>query len=341
MIKLTHQIQIRSLLFISLIFLSSCKQPNDEIPSIDIYPERKISSINDSIYITDGVQELASSGRFLAIVDNKTNKTHFINRELTISHQIEHGEGPETIKEPYHVEFRNNKIYMSDFGKFRFTVFDEKGNILKSIRPPSEDLSTYLYKFAVNDSNEFFFTNILEDEGIIQIGSDERIINRFGDYFPYENEGHKRAINNRNLIVTENNNLIAVWTSKPIIDKYDPNGNLIQRLDLSNFYAFRTKRHEELLEQNPAYKYRLAFAYNNDVYYTNKKLYLLFIGDYEVPNSNQILVIDNSSEAMKPDVSYNLNLEGAFFKEIAVNGNRLWAYDKAGAEIITYNLNTK
>ena len=168
-------------------------------------------------------------------------------------------------------------------------------------------MSSFLYKFSVDDNGYVYYTDITNNYPITQLDQTGRVIREFGEFQPYENEDHKRALNNRNLVVTEENELLSIWTSVPIIKKFNQEGNLIDELDLSDFFQFRTNRKLELIKTNPQYKYRLAFAYYNDVYYSDKKLYLLFIGDYEVPNSNQVLVIDTSKWILNEFKEYNLH----------------------------------
>ncbi|WP_339698553.1 hypothetical protein [uncultured Roseivirga sp.] len=320
----------------------SCSSNNERVNELNLFPSTIISQINDSTFITDGVSHMSFVNENLLISDRKALKTLSLNiKDLSVLFEIDHGFGPDNIKESYHIEYRKNRYYVSDFGKNTFSVFDADRNPLSSINPPHSDMSSFLYKFSVDDNGYVYYTDITNNYPITQLDQTGRVIREFGEFQPYENEDHKRALNNRNLVVTEENELLSIWTSVPIIKKFNQEGNLIDELDLSDFFQFRTNRKLELIKTNPQYKYRLAFAYYNDVYYSDKKLYLLFIGDYEVPNSNQVLVIDTSKKRMQIQKVLNLHLPEAYFKEITISGSKLWAFDKAGAEIIEFKMDLK
>lgn len=323
--------------FLFGIILLGCSEKNS-ISFDDRFPINSLDQINDSIFITDGIGEFLMNDSVTLIVDNKQSKVFITDSDFKIVKTLNYGDGPTDIRHSYKAVLRNNKIYIADYGKMALSKFSYGGVWLETIKAPFDEFHSFIYEFGVDDEEKFYLQSFQTINPIIKINNLSEVEKEFGHFPEYESEAHNRAINTQNLIVTDNNNIINVFTSHPIIELYSNDGDLLNRLDLSDFFSFRTKKYEELLIQNPNFKNTLSFAYYNDITLSKNKLYLLFIGDYEIPNSNQVAIINLDDNSMKLERVINLKLEGAFFKEITINNETLWAYDKEGAELIQFKL---
>lgn len=309
----------------------------EDIQSVES-PIKSLNKLNDSTFFTDGVDELAFYQDVGIIVDNKQGSTFIVDKDFNVRHVLKHGEGPDQILYSYSAIVNSEGIHFSDYGKMTFTSFSHNGELQRTLKSPYTDFFGFLHQFGINEGGDVVSSTNLAEKPIFILNSDTSIIAEFGDWLDYENENHKRSINNKHLLMTSGGDILNIYVTKPLIERYDDRGNLLSTLDLGDFLSFRTKKYEEILEENPGFRDRLSFTYYNDVYLYGDKLYLLFIGDYEIPNSNQVAIIDITSKKMSVEKVIKLNVDGAFFKEIAISDNYIWAFDKAAAEFIQFSL---
>lgn len=326
-------------LFTLCLFLLSCGQKNNTvIDEISLEPIDQIDQINDSIFITDGVEDIHITSSQFLIADSKQGKLFFLNRDMKFEFWKQYGEGPEKVRYTYSLASREDKVVVSDYGKSKFHALNDSGLVAHSYNSPFDEFHAFLYNFGLDSDDNIISENLTGNAPIIQFDTSGTILNSFGRLVPSENEGHKRSLNNRHLHVNSNDQVINVYISKPQIELWSQGGELISTIDLSQNLEFRSKRYKQIIKANPGLRDRFAFTFYNDSYIDDNMLYLLYIGDYEDPNSNQIFVINTSDNKLKLTGSYYLNLPGAYFKEIAIKQSMLYAYDKAGAEIIKFDL---
>ncbi len=337
MIKMNKRIVIATCTILEC--LLQCSTPYNEQKEIKVQllkPKKIISTLNDSIYLSDRINEIISDDSLVVIFDNKRGKTYLLDHNFRIINFISHGKGPSEFLYVYHAFIRNNKIIVADYGKREFYILNKKGDFQKSITSPYTD--GFLFKSAANDSCQFYFSSFVSERPIVKIDSSSVILNEFGENLPFKDEKHKRALNNRNLIATENNQLLSIWVSRPIIERYTSDGKLLEKFDLSEFFQFRKKKIQQLISDDPSLEYRMSFKYFNDILYDNHRIYLLYLGNYEIPISNQILVIKNEDKGLEVEKKIDLQMEGAFFKQISIINNTLITYDAAGSEIVLFEL---
>lgn len=322
---------------ICLFLIISACQKKSEIEIKTLKPVSSIGQLNDSTFLTDALDKILFTQHFNIIADNKQNCLFYVSDEFELIRKVPYGEGPEEVRFTYQMIENQGQPIVADYGKFSFQTLDEQGLVVKSLKPSTEEWTSFLYGFGI-DNNGFLYMSSHESEyPIIKLDTSGNVVNQFGNWLEADNQRHKRTINNRYLTVNSRNQLINIYVSKPMVELWSEEGELVWELDLSEILAFRTRQYDERLRENPELKEILAFTYYNDFYLTDDQLYLLFIGDYEVPNSNQLLHID-TSDGLELKSVINLVQPGAYFKNIAIKGSQVFAYDRAAAEIVTFDL---
>ncbi len=313
-----------------------CQLDDKKVNKFELNPSGSIGN-GDSIYFSDDVWEIISNIDKLTVFDNKTQKAYWFNKNLELEKVVnKYGKGPGEYLLVYQAVSKNGYLILADEGKKQFHIFNDNGDWISSLTPPYRD--NFLNNFAVDDSFNFYFSSRLGDSPIVKI---DTLSNSHKDFIVCSDleDFKKNHLNKYRVFLSKDDQLLAVGVSKPVINRFRLNGDLIETLDLSDFFKFRTERKEQLFDENPHLRKRMEFAYFNDVIYHDNKLYLLYIGDYEIPNSNQILVISDDNSSLSIDSNIDLLLEGAYFKRICIFNDKLIAFDRAAAELIVFDLN--
>lgn len=327
----------KSIVLVVLISVISCSQEQDEkLGSIELKPSRSIGN-SDSIYFSQDVWEIVASRDKLTVFDNKAQKVYWFTRNLELEKVVDiYGQGPGELLGTHQAVSKNGYLIIADEGKRQFHLFDNNGDWIKSITPFYRD--NFLNDFAVDDSFNFYYSSRLGESPIIKTDS---LSNPHKD-FVVITDSHSEVLEENHLneyrvFMSDDDQILAVGVSTPIVYRYELNGDLIETLDLSDFFEYRTEKKEEIFAKDPNLRKIIAFAYFNDVIYHHGKLYLLYIGDYEIPNSNQVLVVSDKP-SLSLETNIDLKLEGAFFKRICIFNDNLIAFDRASTELVVFDL---
>ncbi len=323
-----------------IISLASCQNTPDEdtVKYQTLKPTSALSAINDSLFVTDGVLEMVATDDIFFLSDMTSGHSLILDQDFSLISSIPHGLGPGEIMESFNAQIIEDRLYVFDSQKQAIHKYDLKGAHINTLRPPAELGMSFIDKISINSLEEVFGNSLDTDSSIVYIDKDMKLAKRYGTMVPYENYGHKRALNTKYILAKDNEEILSIWSSSPVIDRYSKDGRLLETLEMKDFFQFRIDRMEEMLSSNPSLKYKLIFAFYNDLYIDNDKLYILFIGDNKYHLSNDVMVIDLSGKSMRVERIINLDVPGAFFKQIAVAGDKLWAFDKGGAEILEFSI---
>lgn len=325
--------------FVISAYLLSCHEQINkaDLRKQTLKPIDKISVLADSIYLSDWIREMKVDKDFMVIFDNKQETSYWLDIERNLQKILPYGKGP---GEPFKVNqamVKDDLVYVPNWAQKCYQIFSKKGEWRGSLHPPyiASDIA-----FALDD-NMHFYTSYpnSEEKPIVVSDTASNIVRQFGEFAPSENEMHKRNINQRHLVLLGNGELLSIWYAKPLIERYSSKGELLERFDMSEFFAFNTRRIEELVEEMPHIRLRTRFTYYYDIDFFDNTLYLLYKGDYPEHRGDQVLTIKCGEEGLHMENDLTLGVERGFFNQICVSGNLLYAYDAASADIYIFDMN--
>lgn len=326
-------------LFIVVSFLVnvSCGGAKDDsIEYVVLAPTDVKNQYSDSLFVTDGLSELTKGEDKLFVSDAKLNLSLILDDNFNVERVISHGNGPEQIGGTEHAQIKEEKLYVFDNRKLGISVYDLSGEFIEHKRIPT-DLGILFYrKPTIGKQGDVYGMSLLSEKPIIRMGEDMKVKREFGNLLSFDNFDHKRAQNTQSLLSVGRGRIVSVWTSRPYLELFDDQGSLLSSLDMSEFFQYRIDEYQELLKENPRRKYSMEFAFYRDIYAFEDKIYLLFIGNNKYLSSTEVLVLDTRDNELSVDKIYGLNVPGAFFFQIAVDHNNIFAFDKGAAEIIKF-----
>lgn len=290
-------------------------------------PVDSISQLTDTIFITDDLEDIFFTQQKYIVADSRHRGVILMNESFQIESEILFGDGPGEVSYTYQIYASKERIYISDYGKNVIHRYNITGEYIDDLKPPKIDFMSFIKPFGVSANESFYLQSLDGEFPIIKFNANGELSNQFGKWLSYDSEAHKRIINTRHLHVNDNDELINIYTSAPLIELWSDEEDLMSTLDLADILDFRVEYYNRLIEENPDLKERLAFTYFEDTYPVGNKIYILYIGDIETKISNDILVI-NTNSGLSIEKIIHLDVPGAFFKEIAIVDETIYAYDK-------------
>lgn len=259
--------KIYLLLFIIALLLNSCKEKGNS--NIEVYENivkgkkvelRKIQHFvikeDSTSYIGLFIFAKYRNGR-LVLSDFLEPNLFFIdknNGEIIKKIKFKKGKGPGEVIKIEHFEIINDRIYISDMGNFRWSIYDTSGNFIKSIRPFSdkpikkdEVVEGYLSNASVMETyNNKIYCCIIEakyyrelqqhkSKAIAILDSSLKVVKVFG--FMDEIFGKLKAYFIRARLAIDKEGCIY-YTQAPTyrIYKYDSEGNFIKGFGVKGKY---------------------------------------------------------------------------------------------------------
>lgn len=332
-------IKILGLAFV--VFFATCcnsESRKTRLEYISLSVEARYNQFNDTTFVTDGITEIAAKDGRIFINDAKLNKSLILNNKFEVQNYIERGYGPEEILGANFVQFENESLFVFDNHKLQVSQFDLKGRFQRKMRPKDTLIMLYDRKPAIFPSGEIFAPSLRSDKPIVHFDKKIDIVKTFGTVQEFENYSHHRSINSQNILALKDGKVASVWSSRPFVQLFSSKGEVLDSLDLSEFLGFRSRVYDELLKQNPRRKYTLQFDYYRDITSFEDTIYLLFIGNNKALASNEIIVINAKGDKLTFDRVLKLDVPNSFFYEIAVDENILYAFEKAGAELMKFQI---
>lgn len=328
-----------TLAFICIMGASGCHDNMTPLPRKILRDVGKIEIFGDSTYFhrIDGIH---SWGNTFYLLHSEANRIIMLDTALNYVNSFgEKGKGPGQFVYPTDVVKWKDDIYISDPGKTSISIFRKKD-------------SNYLYrtefKASIHSLRDFQCFTICNEKLYIVTPHNERPFKilsvdgaergSFG-----ENVEVKTKHYFRHLFYIDSNpevGVVAISQTEPILFHYDFEGNLLNKVDLSELDILQATLHRN----NEYYKnadLNSAIDLFSSVTLKRNKLYLkleLAEDDDYVNCRNKVLVLSLDNGAFKPERI--LELGNSLVSAFSVNddNSKLIAYDGILGELLIFNL---
>ncbi|MEM0354786.1 MAG: 6-bladed beta-propeller [Thermoplasmata archaeon] len=293
--------------------------------------------INDTTFLHD-VNNIAGLGDNFLILDIKQNKIYVLNSKLElISGYGVEGEGPGEFILPERFYIDNKNIYILNAGKGtieKVFVDQFKLSYLKTI-PLVNELKGMVYdtRFFYH-KGLFYLSAPVTGSPIILQAEDGVLIDSIGIQIKNENDPRDFLNNGRFLFLTDDDFILSICVSYPLIEFYKLNG---ERESVKSLNIKPIIDRKKYIEQQPmdddAY-----YWYFRDCYLHKNFLLLLLISGKEEPVCNAIAVFEIQN---KNDLNFKglLKLPGVWYSTIGLTNDLLLAFETTRNTLELYHLN--
>ena len=233
-----------SVLTIIVFIFSSCSKKEDKVKEIHNSMEGKWENdvskrVHLSLDLTlggleDNETHIFQSPRSIAvnengdlfILDQRENsiykfdeKGHFL---ATIGRE---GQGPGEFQIPYDIVFKNNTLYVADFGNRRVQCFEEKGKYISDFQVRGN-----FVKIAVDSKGNIYLPYYTDQFLVHKYSEKGELLNSFVDteIAPMKGDPRlQRAYNSVNFTVDHKDNIYIAYRFQNKIQKYNSHGELL------------------------------------------------------------------------------------------------------------------
>jgi hypothetical protein len=331
--------------------LIACSTEETRLEEIQIIPDKKIDRFSDTILFTHRMEYMSSNEQYLCL-PNVSEGTFFIldldlNPVSTIGNK---GKGPTDFMHPYISFFLKQDLLLFDIVNKKIVPTNWKNF---EVGTPYNWIPNRSFGRITCDEEKNIIVHDFKGEfPLMKYSKNGELLQEFGTFFKYDDEKHKRAMNNFHLLENKAKELYAISYDKPIIQKFDATGTKIFVEDLTNLFQYYVDNNKKLVADKEAYKYTIWNLYKDAAIHGNK-IYLLYWSNEEFqqfyPNIRQtifqVLELEDNGNALIPQKIYNLALpldqeeDLRMFSTITVQGNALFAFDKRSRTLYRYQLN--
>jgi hypothetical protein len=326
-----------------LILLSvACSDQNPAHEPISLEPVKSVSELNDSTffgsvggmkYVNDRFYVADNSPQILQL-GSDLNLLGLINKT---------GQGPGEFTGVMDMSIVNDSLYLYDRSQAKIVVYDKYNHFIREVSL-SEALG---FNMAVDQHNRIFLSTPNSQNPITMLDANGSKIMSFG-YNTVSNESGQYRRNNRFLFLN-NNKLIAIAMSEPVLEVYSLDGELINKaelvpIEISEQIA-RAKRENEAHGEQDVNFFSLIFY---DVSLYEDSIYLI---EAKRPNEHTNTYDTNFTYLFKykfgpnGDVSheqtfklYHSNRDELLygFRLAAVDDHKIVVYDLMGRSLLVF-----
>ena len=283
--------------FLSLFF--SCSDPKLESAN-RLSPIKKVISINDTIFF--GTSEQIVFEDNIIINDHKRSKIYFTDSKLNsirMSFGIQ-GRGPGEIGFSNSIRINQGMLHVLDDLNHRIHRFEiSTGKFLGATKIQTR--MHILSKFIAFNDSYVTINNYDSDKPIVVSDWNGDIKLRFGDFYNFEGQ-NSIARNHRILHDLDNQYIVSLFVSDPIIEVHDKEGNLLnsQRIDIPEVIQSHKVVLEDYEKQNNSNYISTLFK---EMIVSENNIYILFFDKSTEKLSNKIIVMDKRSLLNLPSVN--------------------------------------
>lgn len=324
-----------SALLISFLILQSCRS-KEQIPNIHLRKVKSISSAitpeGDSTFFRSFTQ-ITQHNNLIYASDTQNDRILVFDTLMNIYRVIgSTGSGPGEFKFCGDFDIYHDSLFVYDNSNKRVEVFDINGNYSRSFI--LEKNASIMNRFCIAGNGLLYVSTPSLEKPISVFNNSGKIVKQFGEWVHAKTEKSRVSRNHRKLVISENK-LISVLVEYPEIEIYSLKGNLINKIDLSNYTNFFDSRLEHIKKEiskgnnGPGH---LSYVLIDDLYVDNNFLYLGYniqITGNRV-NSNQILVLkltDNNIDIVKNLILTNSINDYYWSLSFCYSQNSLYSFD--------------
>lgn len=289
---------------------------------------REIKIEEDSLSFIGRILEAKFLDNNLIIADMIQPKLFFFNENGKLIKQFNwsKGEGPGEIKQIGSFDLVNGKIYISDIGNFRWTVFDSTGVFINGIRPfadPRNDSNQNIYENGsiILHFGDEIFTSVIEDKYnrdlyqyrskcIASLSSELEIKHVFGKMDGIYRK-YKIYIPIAEMTIDDAGYIYYSQVPSYLIYKYDRQGNLIKVFGLKKNFKELSEDLPRTLSMNEIIRISKKYSFTDALFYSSKGYILyqyiettntFFESKSLLDRNNYLKVYDLDGRYIKPDM---------------------------------------
>jgi hypothetical protein len=331
---------MRKLLLICILFANvSCGDRQNESELIILNKNLGINTI-DSLGYLSRVPSLINTQHSIFVTESKLNSIITIDNNLQyINHFGQHGDGPKELNGISQITISDNRLFVFDDRHRRIAEFTILGEFTSSI--PVNNSYSGTYRFVVDHSHNIYITSPDDITPILKINKKGEVVDKLGQHHDFDNS-QNFVRNFRHLLLNEQNQLISVSVTEPIIEiiDLDNTANLF-RIELHHHKNLNNRLNFIQNQYNKQPDSRTTYTLFQDVYYSEGHLYLLYMDNpsEDTFNCNKIMKLKLAENNLKPISVFSIGNDNSMFQSFCINNKSIYAFETNSAEIQKFNIN--
>jgi len=321
------------------LFPTACSK-NDTLTVQTLQPASTLQVLSDSTYLSSVFSIDYSSGSYF-LNDISNRRLLRLDENLNLINTIgKSGLGPGEFVSP--VQFAVWKDTVYSFGgsnRYALQVFTSDGDFIRSFSTPIWTM----HRFSISNNRVFLASNTRPAPIMVANLSGDSL-NAFGRRIAEERERIDR--NARHIGIDSEGNIISTLVSEPFIEKYSPEGELIELFDLTSVTELnnvwsRVAEQKSKLKQGPAAPVSVIIMLFPDAYVKDDHLYLLYSSGEDSSSEANVLVI-HIEEHFRPVTLLRLQGDSPETqmsgRALCVSDDRLLLYNQFNGTLYQYRL---
>lgn len=320
-------------IIVSLMLFQACTTTKPSGDEKDFKPLEyigQIEQLNDTTFFSSSVYDLTLFGDTIVVADMKHNTLFFFSKTGNLLTQLGRpGEGPGEFLGLDQFARINDSCYVMKDRVGKKLVFYNNATFDHDIKNLGMTYNTRICHIG----NVLYFYEMNPEGLISQLNLTTDSITKFGNSVDFKFKDIT-ALRNQRHLATDEMHLYTARVDRPIIEKYDLNGQLIQTLDMSAMPIFAN-----LIESD---KIPSAGSWPNvifDMYLDNSNLYLL--AGYRINDDNhgcnKLIIVSTSGPTMQVKSLHSLS-KGWYYSTLGVAGDELYAFEWTQGILHKYKL---
>ena len=326
---------INSIFFILVVlpFLSACTQDKPpETAQIKLEFEKSRGRFSDSLYVYDIRSLLIDQGKLY--VAEYENGIKLLDTDLNFISCIgELGEGPEEIFITPQIQIYRDTLYAISSNKRAFMKFSKRGKFISELKYDREIYDTsFKYRFIVSN-NGVFLNNKNLDFTLYNLSHQGKLKGGVPFSEPY-NDINKAYVTSGAHLLKFEDKILHLSDNKAEIRVFKQNEE-VDRINLADFKPFKERL--KFIKANGKLGSTSYYNMIQDAYIdsTHEILYILSIAGENSPRSNAVSLLDLNNDFQFLG-SFNLN--GDWYKTIAVENSKFFAFNTVDSKIEKYEI---
>jgi len=228
---------------ILILLAARCNIGKEGLEKVEIPIQLAVSEFGDGTFLSIA-HGITVDSNFIYIADSKNKRIVVVDTQFSFVRSIgKAGRGPGEFEHVTHLKTFGDYIYVYDSSIRRISILSKSGIVTRIITP--KHLPGLLTPFYIYDSGRILLSAPENQKPIVVLSDSGTLIKEFGEQLP-DYDGKIYPLRNSRFIFKTGNQIFALCTSFPFIEKYDEEGNLLIRRDLSHDYEEISNRLKEV-----------------------------------------------------------------------------------------------
>lgn len=327
------------------IFYSCSNSKNDGVGLIELEPTQIVEQPKNSNMYLLGVNTIINHYGKIILCQRESKTLTILNEEYHLLHSFgREGYGPGEFVNPISCAVDDSlNFYVFNDGNKSFQIYNRTGQFSSSF---SElDGGLVFDRFAIHENRLFYSSGI--NPLLISDLNNTSSASVYGEKYDYEylNSSEENIRNQRHVFITDENNILTIGASEPIIEIFSMDGLLLNRYDFSFIPAVKSRLdyRDQKYQKNPEIRNNTVFDLIEDAYYFDNRLYALhYENDINGKVScNKVISFKITENKIEIENHFLLKNEHENYLEaigIIKNGTALLGFDVHSQSLIEYSL---